>query len=133
MMNIEYRKNVWNACMESKWRLNSFGNLVLHHLCCKDKSVAKMFYYSDRFFTMHDRDEKSWNEFYKKNYPADSHLSEIKMKCDLLGIRLKDCEDLVGRYAEFAAKGDQKYFQKLMEFCGGEEIDHDRIIAIQSK
>lgn len=70
-MNIEYRKNVWNACMESKWRLSSFGNLVFHHLCCKDKSVAKKFYYSDRFFTMHDRDEESWNEFYKKNYPAD--------------------------------------------------------------
>lgn len=131
-MDIEYRKNVWKACMESKWRLNGFGNLVLHHLCCKDKGVAKMFC-SDRFFPMPDKDDVSFNRFYEENCSEDLHLNEIKIKCDLLGIRLVDCEDLVGRYVEFAEKGDQEHFRKLMEFCGGEEMDRDRIIAVQTK
>lgn len=121
-MDIEYRKNVWRACMTTDWRLNNFGKLVLHHLCCKDKEFTKRIYNA-----LSGKYDASFNRFYERRYFLDSHLNEIKIKCDLLGIKVVDCEDLVGRYAEFMAKGDQKHFQKLMEFCGGDEFVRDKI------
>jgi hypothetical protein len=120
-MDLEYRKNVWNACMENKYKLTKFGKLVVHHVFVNDKKTAEMVYWRDDPWHKRSRSARNFEESYRAYYSRDEHLSEIKMKCDLYGIEFADCVDLVKLYLHyFMCNTDSYYSERFLGYCDGE-------------
>jgi hypothetical protein len=128
-MSVEYRRTVMDCCIEGTEPLSSFGILVLRHALCEDKEFARMLHWKDWSPNADVEMVRKWNEYYEEHYSKDEHLSELKMKCDILGVKLTDCVSFMKRYIRCSVYyGENDCIDELMEWLGGDEVDRDRII-----
>lgn len=116
-IDYERRKNTWRAVMKNKWTLSDFGREVLSHLFCKDRDFCKQNYDRNVFVGTFPTGE-SFDDFYERNCLEDRYLSGICIKCDLHGIFLEDCEELVRLYAKFRNKMGSDEYNNLISYCG---------------